>query len=242
MNKLNDFEPDLWKMPVNFRVIGYGEELSSVIQQIKSFGYDGLEARVVTSFREISPADDDKMVIVLAIDRHDGLVDLLRSFYQAGVLTLLITDRDINLPPDVCDSRTTVSADKFVETVKDLVTPIFNNGMINLDFNDQSITLRNTSKFVVCTADARGGDSRIADAVASFPGKIPDRKHVERMLWSITHNRKLNPPLAIKEIAPITEFIKSLPETIDIVWGVLIDDSLPGDTVRLSIIVAGKEL
>ncbi|MCX4288303.1 MAG: hypothetical protein OSJ46_02275 [Duncaniella sp.] len=34
MNKLNDFEPDLWKMPVNFRVIGYGEELSSVIQQI----------------------------------------------------------------------------------------------------------------------------------------------------------------------------------------------------------------
>ena len=62
------------------------------------------------------------------------------------------------------------------------------------------------------------------------------------MLWSITHNRKLNPPLEIKEIAPITEFIKSLPETIDIVWGVLIDDSLPGDTVRLSIIVAGKEL
>lgn len=242
MNELKDFEPGLWKMPVNFRAIGYGEELTSVIQQIKSFGYDGLEARVVTSFREIAPADNDKMVIVLATDYREGLVELLKTFYQAGVLTLVITNSDINLPPDVCDSCTTVPVDKFAVTVKDLVAPIFNHGIINLDFNDHQTMLRNTSKFVVCTADARGGGSRISDAIASFPGKIPAGEHVERMLLSITHNRNLNPPLAIKEVAPITEFIKSLPETIDIVWGVLIDDSLPDDTVRLSIIVTGKEL
>ncbi len=242
MNELKDFEPGLWKMPVNFRVIGFGGELSSVIQQIKAFGYDGLEARVVTSFREIAPADDDKMVIVLAVDHREGLVELLRTFYQAGVLTLVITDSDINLPPDACDSRTTVPVDKFVVTVRDLVTPIFNNGMINLDFNDQSTTLRNTSKFVVCAADARGGDNRIADAIASFSGKIHAEKNIERMLLAITHNRNLNPPLAIKEVAPITEFIKTLPETLDIVWGVQIDDTLPDDTVRLSVIAAGKEL
>lgn len=242
MNELKDFEPGLWKMPVNFRVIGYGEELSSVIQQIKAFGYDGLEACVVTSFRETAPADDYKMVIVLAVDHRDGLVELLRTFYQAGVLTLAITDSDINLPADVCDSRTTVSVDNFAMTVKNLLTPIFNDGMINLDFNDQSTTLRNTSKFVVCAADARGGDSRIADAIASFSGKIPVGKNVERMLLAITHNRNLNPPLAIKEVAPITEFIKALPETLDIVWGVQIDDTLPDDTVRLSVIAAGKEL
>lgn len=242
MNELKDFEPGLWKMPVNFRVIGYGEELSSVIQQIKAFGYDGLEACVVTSFREIAPADDDKMVIVLAVDHREGLVELLRTFYQAGVLTLVITDRDINLPPDACDSRTTVPVDKFAGTVKDLVAPIFNHGIINLDFNDHQTMLRNTSKFVVCAADARGGNSRIADAIASFSGKIPAGKNVERMLLAITHNRNLNPPLAIKEVAPITEFIKTLPETLDIVWGVQIDDTLPDDTVRLSVIAAGKEL
>lgn len=242
MNELKDFEPGLWKMPVNFRVIGYGEVLSPVIDRIRDFGYDGLESRVVTSFREISPADNDKMVIVLAVDHREGLVELLKTFYQAGVLTLVITDRDINLPPDACDSRTTVPVDKFVVTVRDLVAPIFNNGMINLDFNDQSTTLRNTSKFVVCAADARGGDNRIADAIASFSGKIHAEKNVERMLLAITHNRNLNPPLAIKEVAPITEFIKTLPETLDIVWGVQIDDTLPDDTVRLSVIAAGKEL
>lgn len=242
MNEFKNFEPDVWKMPVNFRVVGYGEVLSPVIDRIRDFGYDGLEARVVTSFQEISPADNDKMVIVLATDYREGLVELLKTFYQAGVLTLVITDSDINLPSDVCDSCTTVPVDKFAMTVKDLVAPIFNHGIINLDFNDHQTMLRNTSKFVVCAADARGGNSRISDAIASFSDKIPAGEHVERMLLAITHNKNLNPPLAIKEVAPITEFIKTLPETLDIVWGVQIDNTLPDDTVRLSVIAAGKEL
>ena len=49
-------------------------------------------------------------------------------------------------------------------------------------------------------------------------------------------------PLAMNDMASLSELMSALQETINVIWSVNKDDKLNGDEIRLSVILAGKEV
>ena len=239
-NELINSEPEL-KKPV-FRVIGYGEETRQAIDEINALGYDGVEALVVTDHSHAAPCDGDKMVIVLTAGNRDGIVDLLKQFYQGGVLTLLISSEDFPVGGDVCDSRTVVEYAHFRDTVSALIGPLLLPGKIDYDFNDQASILRKTGRFVTCTSIADGGDNRIADALTSISARLSSVNGIERLAFVISYNPATDSPLKTREILPLTEYLKTYPDSVEMMWGVKTDEKLGTSAMRLTLLASGKEL
>lgn len=237
MTKMNSCD-----LPVSFRVIGYGETTRNLIKQIQALGYDCLACAMVKSPDEITPTDEDKMVIVLTMGNQTGLEDLLKSFYQAGVLTLLVSECDFTLTDEVCDSHTVAETSQFTDIVKSLVNPIFRQGRITYDFTELSRTLHDTGRFEICQADGRGIHCRIPNAISSISNRIGTGNGIENMSLIIISSNHPEPPLSANELAPFHDFIGSLPENLNVIWAMYDDDALPADIIRISAIVAGKRM
>lgn len=53
------------------RVFGIGEATKEIIETVKSYGYDGVSATVLTEPFECVPTEEDMMVIIVAKDNED---------------------------------------------------------------------------------------------------------------------------------------------------------------------------
>lgn len=218
----------------DFRVIGYGEKSQPVIEQVKALGFEGLMTEVITETDNLASEVDNKMVIVLVPEYFEGLDDLLKRFYQSGVLTILIAANNFDLSPDVCDSRTTVPLEQFAEVVKILAHALFIQGTINYDFNDLSLTLRNTDNFY--TYKAEGKFTEAVDSLSKQSGIFEGAENGTLLI--IINRDKTN--VSVEDIDLLSKYICTLPENINMRWALYNDDTLPADTVRISVIIAGK--
>lgn len=217
-----------------FRVIGCGIKSQTLIEQVSALGFDGLKTEVVTESDDLYPSPDDQMVIVLAPDYFDGLDNLLKKFYQAGVLTILISAHNFGLSPDVCDSRTTVKPEQFAGVVKTLLGSILIQGFVNYDFNDLSLTLRNTGNFYVYEAEGK-----FAEAVDSLSKQSGILEGAENVALLIMVNRDKT-RVGVEDIELLSKYFRTLPENINMRWALYNDDTIPADTVRISVIIAGE--
>ncbi len=220
----------------NFRVIGCGEQSQPVIEQIETLKFNGLKTELVTVADGLNPAADDQMVIILAPDYFEGLDELLKTFYQTGALTLLIAADNFNLSTGICDSRTTVSLEQFTVVVKTLVNALSSQGIVNYDFNDLALTLRNTDNFYVY--ETAGGFAEAIDAISELSGKY---ENVENMSLLVTVNRDKT-QVRVEEIGLLSNYFATLPEDTNVKWALYNDNTLPSDIIRISVIVAGPKL
>lgn len=238
--KLSDYEKD--RLPLSFRVIGVGKETAEVIECVNSMGYDGLEGIVAADDTTVSPTELDKMVILVTTSADcSRLEPLAKTFYQAGVLTIVVAASEPGLPDDCYDSLTVVEAGKIPAVLHGLLDPIFLHGCVDYGFSDLSCTLKNTGSFMI--ADARGDnpESRMDDAVKAI---INDTKHfeqdIENMSLLIYCNVNLTPRLSMDELSAISKLVEELPVNLNMIWAVIYNNSLPETSLRLTAIVSGK--
>lgn len=231
-------------LPASYRVIGIGGSMNDTIQQLKDFGYDGVLYQSVVNNTEIIPSDEDKMAIFLTDGWNEELVNLSKEFYQAGVLTLIISTQVIENLNGICDSMTITNKESMSLVVGSLLNPIFNHGVVDFDFYDLANILHNSGKFKIIGSTSSSGDNRVSELVSSIQTLIQGYSITGQECLSLLlyQNKNIEPPLAVSELHALTEFIGSLPEDTNVIWALDYDDRMPTNEVRLDAIISGKAL
>ena len=121
-----------------------------------------------------------------------------------------------------------------------LLQPIVTSGMISYDFNDLSTTLRNAEYFTVRSTSGHS----VEEATEKLQGVFNeiDLDFVQYLSIHLYFNSARSIPIAMNDMASLSQLISALPETINIIWSANKDEKLNGDEIRLSAILAGKEV
>lgn len=230
--------------PVSFHVFGIGESFKPIIDKIDALGYDGVSAKTIRPEQLPLPVEEDRMVIILADEGNDSVSDAAKSFYQAGVLTLIVSHKRFESQSKFCDAQSVVDTDAMYHPVKVILDMIFNNGLIALDFNDIRSCLHDSRSFKVAETTGKGGEQRVADAISKIENIIShkEKNAIENFIISISFNHDIQPPVRMYEMKALSDFLSSLPEEVNAIWGVFHDDKMHLDEVRLTAILSGKEL
>ena len=135
----------------------------------------------------------------------------------------------------LCDSRK-----DYPEIIKDVLHPIVAPGMISFDFNDLCTILRDSEYFTVKSTLANGVKEATEKLGAIFNDL--DLNYVDYLSMHLYLNPNRSTPLAMSEMASLQQLMSALPETVNVLWSVNHDENLNKDEIRLSTILAGKEI
>lgn len=229
---------NLQEIPASFRIIGVGTGIEEVINKVKTQGLDGVSTEIAEPPYECIPNDEDKLAIIIFTDLDDTANRIANSFHDAGVLTIGFSE-DAN--PSCYDSIMLYELrNEYPEIIKDLLQPIVTSGMINYDFNDLSTTLRDSEYFIVKSVSGNG----FKEAAEKLKGIFYefDLNCVDYLSIHLYFNPNRSTPMAMNDTASLAELMSALPETVSAIWSVNNDEMLNGDQVRLSAILAGKEV
>ena len=219
-----------------FRVIGVGNGIEEVVNEVKSLGLDGVTAEIAEQSFVCIPNDEDLIAIIVFTDLEDAANRIAKTFHDAGVLTIGFSeDADPSCYDSImlCESRS-----DYPEIIKDLLQPIVTYCMITYDFEDLKTTLRNSEYFTVKSTSG----NNIKDAIEKLQNAFNelDVNSVDNLSLSLYFNPNRTLPLAMNEQASLSQLMSTLPETVNVRWSVNHDESLNGDEIRLSAILAGK--
>ncbi|MDE7465378.1 MAG: hypothetical protein K2M59_02990 [Muribaculaceae bacterium] len=225
-------------LPASFRVIGVGTGIEEVIKKVKSLGLDSVSAEIAEPPYECIPNDEDKLAIIIFTDLEEMANRIANTFHDAGVLTLGFSE---DADPSCYDSvMLCESPNKFPEIIKALLQPIVTPGMISYDFNDLSTILRDSDYFIVKSTSGNGVKEATEKLGAAF--NELDFNCVDYLSLHLYYNPNRSTPLSMSEMANLQQLISKLPETVNVLWSVNHDENLNSDEIRLSAILAGKEV
>ena len=225
-------------IPVSFKVIRIGSETTGIIEKVKSFDYDCVGCLVANDPADCVPTDEDKMAIIVATDNMETANEIAKTYHDAGVLTIgLVPEADYSCFDSVATETSSVD---FSETIKNLLLPVVSYGYICFDFNDLCTILKDSHSFSTLTTNGR----TVEDAVVSMKEQLENvaLKDIESLTAHIYFNRERRDKIKVGDIEHLSNMISSLPESIDVIWSVNFDDTLPEDLIKFTIIMSGKEL
>ena len=227
-------------LPTSFRVIGIGEATKEIIEKVKAYGYDCVSATVLNEPFECVPTDEDKMVIIVAKDNETRANSIAKLFHDAGVLTIGILK---NADLDCYDSVVVeTSRAEYPDLIKALLQPIATQGMIAYDFSDLQTTLADAKHFFIKSATGHGNE-RVAESIGFIKSTLASSllNKIERLSIILYFNKEGEQPLLMQEMTVLTEFLKELPENIEVIWALYPDVTIEEHGIKLSVIAARKE-
>ena len=122
------------------------------------------------------------------------------------------------------------------KTIAEIIT---NKGIINRDFCDVETVMKNGGAAIVSVGYAEG-ENRLITAMTnalSSPLINPvDIEKTKRLLYVIYDSEKN--PVTVSETGEINQFMDTMPEDMDVLWGQYRDESLDGK-VKVAIIATG---
>lgn len=227
--------------PVCIRILGFGKNLKSVIDKLGCNKY--VSACIVNNDMNVIPSDYDKIVIML-VDEYSGLLESVAStFYQAGVLTIMITSAYVYKRTPLWDSMTISPIGNMISIVNSILHPILRDSYISFDFNDFFTIFKDTHNFKVCETYGCGMGNRVENAIDCMPvGLLEDVANSERALITFSWNRNMQPPIFMSHFKSLATYLNRFPSEIDIIWTLYFEDELPTDRIKLSVILSGKKL
>lgn len=178
---------ELTELPASFRVIGVGNGVAEIIDKVKSCGFYGLSAELVKSPTEITPSEVDKLAIIVFIDCEDTANLIAKSFRQAGVLTLGLSE---DADPSCFDSiMEGVNPSEYPDVIKSLLQPIIKPCYVSFDFHDLCTVLRDSGYFLI----KRVIGESITDVVEKMQEKLKDvdLDEIENITFNILLNRDI---------------------------------------------------
>lgn len=232
------FENCQQPLPVSFKVIGIGNSVSDIIEKVTSFGYDCVSCFIANTPSDCIPMDNDEMVIIVARDNEDVANAIAKTYHEAGVLTIgLVHNADLSCYDSIVADK---SFECFPEVIKCLLQPIVTQGFICYDFNDLCHTLRDSQFFKTLAAEGKSVEEAVNNMKDKL-AKIPVQ-HIEALSAHLLFKHERHPAVTMADIKHLSDLISSLPESIDVIWSVNFDDTLPDDLISFTIIISGKEL
>ena len=233
-------QPAFVNLPTSFRIIGIGEATKGIIETVKSNGYDCVSATVLTEPFECVPTDEDKMVIIVAKDNETRANSIAKLFHDAGVLTIgILKNADLDCYDSVVSEA---SCTEHSELIKAILQPMATQGMTTYEFNDLQTTLTDTKHFFIMYATGYG-NARLADAVGHIKSSLSSSmlETIRRISILLYFNKEGEQPLLMQEMTVLTEFLKELPENIEVIWALYPDVTIEEHGIKLSVIAARKE-
>lgn len=224
--------------PVSFKVIGTGTGATNIIEKVKSFGYDCVGCMLAKTPSDCIPMDDDKMVIIVARDNEDVANTIAKTYHDAGVLTIgLVHNPDVSCYDNIAIET---EIENFPEVIQHLLQPVVSQGYICYDFNDLCVTLRNFRYFKTLVSEGKN----VEEAVNNMKKKLKKvrTQHIESLSTHLFFNRERQPTITMTDMKYLSEMISSLPESINVIWSVNFDDTLPIGLIKFTVIMSGQEL
>ncbi|MDE6370902.1 MAG: cell division FtsZ family protein [Duncaniella sp.] len=126
-------------------------------------------------------------------------------------------------------------------SISELIT---GHGKINLDFNDVDTTLRDGGAAIISTGYGEGAGrvtAAIQDALNSPLLRNRDIMGSKKLLFCIFYNPNADDKFLMSESHELTNFISSINEEVDIIWGLGHDDTL-GNKVKITILASGFDI
>lgn len=134
--------------------------------------------------------------------------------------------------------------DTLANAARSISEIISENCYINVDFQDVKTTLKDSGTAIISTAYGEG-EHRVSEA---FKGalhspllKRHDLKTSKRLLFKVMCSKDGGHAISIQEMSEIREFTDTLPDSIDVKWGVGDDPSL-GDRVKVTVLASGFDV
>ena len=223
---------------VSFKVIGTGTGATNIIEKVKSFGYECVGCILAETPSDCIPMDDDKMVIIVALDNEEVANKIAKTYHDAGVLTIgLVHKPDVSCYDNIAADT---NAGNFPEVIQHLLQPVVSQGYICCDFNDLCVTLRNFRYFKTLVSDGKN----VEEAVNNMKRKLENvpTQHIESLSAHLYFNRERQPNITMTDMAHLSDMISSLSESINVIWSVNFDDALPDDLIKFAVIMSGHEL
>lgn len=227
------------QFPVSFRVIDFRKKSKILINKINSLKYPGVKT-FNHQDSDIIPAEEGLMAILINPTNKD-IQYFSKSFYQAGVLTLIVSSRDLNSDKDCFDSFTKIPQSKFFQTLKGILDTLFHFGPISFDFNDIKLTFKDSGKFLVKTFISETSEEGINKLSDDISQELKEYDY-ENLTFILTINKESNKPLLTSGVENFHFFLKSLSEDINIIWGVQNDEKLNLNQIIITTILSGKNL
>lgn len=225
-------------LPVSFKIIGIGSETTGIIEKVKSFDYDCVGCLVANDPADCVPSDEDKMAIIVAKDNMETANEIAKTYHDAGVLTIgLVPEADYSCYDSVATETSPVD---FSETIKNLLLPVVSYGYICYDFNDLCTILKNSSSFSTLTTNGRSVEEAVSNMQENL--KKVAIQEVEALSAHIYFNRERRANIKMEDMVRLSNMVSSLPKSINVIWSVNFDDTLPENLIRFIIIMSGKEL
>lgn len=243
-NEEKILESEHWR--VYYRVICVGEETSGAFRSIKSFGYDKYKWFSVQSTTMVpnpTPTEGDKMVILLSNGDSQQLEGIAKSFYQAGVLTVLVTTKIVEMTEAFCDTQTVAPIESMPFIVKALLNYLFSIRVNGVDSDDLSALLYKSGKFKVIQVSSVWKENCIQEMVSKISKKLAyNIGQIERLSLVIYINNTNFQSLKITDLEALKDYVHELPNNIDVIWSIGYDNEMQNDEVRLDALLFGKNL
>lgn len=126
-------------------------------------------------------------------------------------------------------------------SISEIVTA---DGYINCDMNDVDKTLRDGGTAIISSGYGEGENrvsKAIADALDSPLLRYTDILGSQRLLFNLYFSPKAEDAFMINETKQITDFISTIDQSVDVIWGVALDETL-GNKVKFTILAAGFDV
>ncbi|MBR4130165.1 MAG: cell division protein FtsZ [Bacteroidaceae bacterium] len=122
------------------------------------------------------------------------------------------------------------------KTISEVITK---EGIVNRDFKDVETVMKDSGRAIV-TVGYGSGEKRIIKAMKdALNSPLLNTKEIEkaqRLLYIIySCNEK---PVSITELGEINDFMDTLPEDLEVLWGLYPDDTI-GDQVKVAVVATG---
>lgn len=232
-------------------MICVGEETSGAFRSIKSFGYDKHKQFSIQSTTMVpnpTPTEEDKMVILLSNGNSQQLEGIAKSFYQAGVLTVLVTTKIVEMKEAFCDTQTVTPIESMPFIVRALFNYLFSIRVNGVDSDDLSALLYKSGKFKVIQVSSVWKENCIREMVSKISKKIScyNIEQIERLNLDI-YKKSGYESLTLTELKAIKDYFRELSDDIDVALLICLDsfewsDKLQNDKVRLDALLLGKNL
>lgn len=225
-------------LPVSFKVIGIGTGATDIIEKVKSFGYDCVDCNIARSPSDSTPMDEDAMAIIVARDNVETANAIANSYREAGVLTIgLVHNADVSYYDSVA---TDAGHEYYPEIIRSLFLPVVSPCYMCYDFNDLCAVLRDSRFFRALTTV----DKSVEGAGIKMQQELEnvDVRGIGSLSAHLYFNRERQPAVTVSDMTHLSSMITLLPESINVIWSVNHEDTLPEDLIRFTIIMSGNKL
>lgn len=215
------------------KIIGIGNGTESVLNDIKSeYGKD-INVIKYDMVNYNMSSTEERLTIIIVDEINANLPEMFEAIPHSSELFLIMSPCEITLPK-YADGVLVANKSEITAGIRAILDVILLPNMISLDFYDICSILKDCKRFKVISIK-QTGKKPIRNAIL----KIKEQYNLDldvRFLVSIVSNPEKYSSITIEDMSSLSECFCTLQQKESIQWGIVCDDKVDADTIRIDII------